>query len=166
MSPWRDFLCEEAVSFPQSVSFQDLGDPPSGDPFELNATDPLVAPPAGVTAYTPDQIHLQLAGGAMPFRVSTCMCHSMQHTGMLSAGRELVCCCAEGSPTSGSFWLTWSTGFYSFYQNQESPSYPTSTIYAPQTPDPASVSSVVGLLRVLQQQHDCKTLCSTGLRAP
>ena len=54
---------ERTVCCVQSVSFQDLGDPPSGGIFELNATDPLVAPPAGLTAFTPDQIHMTLAGG-------------------------------------------------------------------------------------------------------
>jgi hypothetical protein len=48
----------------QSVSFQDLGDPPSGISYELPATDPLVAPPAGQTQYTPDQIHTTLAEGS------------------------------------------------------------------------------------------------------
>jgi hypothetical protein len=51
---------------------------------------------------------------------------------------------AEGSPTAGgSVWVSWSTGNYSFYPNQQAPSYPTSTIYAPQFADPASYNAVV-----------------------
>ena len=56
--------------------------------------------------------------------------------------RMHACCRAEGSTTTGSAWLTWSTGFFSFVQNAQAPAYPTS-LYAPQTPDPASVASVV-----------------------
>ena len=51
---------------------------------------------------------------------------------------------AEGSATAGgSVWVSWSTGNYSFYPNQQAPSYPTSTIYAPQFADPASYNAVV-----------------------
>ena len=39
--------------------------------------------------------------------------------------------------------MSWSTGFYSFVQNQQAPYYPNATLYAPQFPDPASVESVV-----------------------
>lgn len=50
---------------------------------------------------------------------------------------------AEGNTSSGSVWVSWSTGLSSFFPNQEAPAYPSNTIYAPQTPDPASVASVV-----------------------
>ncbi len=30
--------------------------------FEIPATDPLVAPAPGLTQYTPDQVHVSLAG--------------------------------------------------------------------------------------------------------
>lgn len=54
----------------QSVSFLDLGQPGSGVAYELAATDPLVAPPAGLTPNTPDQIHLTLGGEArVPFPI-------------------------------------------------------------------------------------------------
>lgn len=46
----------------QSVSFIDLGSPSSGAIYELPETDPLVAPPAGLTQFTPDQIHVTLGG--------------------------------------------------------------------------------------------------------
>jgi hypothetical protein len=93
-----------------SISFQSLGDPPSGDPFEIPLTDPLVAR-SGTDLNAPDQIHVTMA---------------------------------EGSPTAGgSVWVSWSTGNYSFYPNQQAPSYPTSTIYAPQFADPASYNAVV-----------------------
>ena len=60
--------------------------------------------------------------------------------------RACACCAAEGSTTAGSVWLTWSTGAASFVQNLQAPAYPTNTLYAPQTPDPASVASVVSAL--------------------
>lgn len=53
----------------QQVSFIDLGSPASGGAFELSATDPLVAPPAGLTPNTPDQIHVTLGGeGLCPYK--------------------------------------------------------------------------------------------------
>lgn len=68
----------------QSVSFQDLGNPGSGAIYELNATDPLLAPPAGLTAFTPDQIHMTLAGGAHTWEA--CHVHAQcRHLGQCSA---------------------------------------------------------------------------------
>ena len=49
---------------------------------QLALTDPLVAPPAGLTAFTPDQIHITLGGGpsagspmslACAFSIRACM---------------------------------------------------------------------------------------------
>jgi predicted phosphodiesterase len=54
---------------PKSVSFIDLGQPAAGFIFEIPTSDPLVAPPAGLTQYTPDQIHVTL-GEAGSFWVS------------------------------------------------------------------------------------------------
>ena len=40
-------------------------------------------------------------------------------------------------------WVGWSTGNGTIYPNQQAPYYPNATLYAPQTPDPASYSATV-----------------------
>ena len=47
--------------------------------------------------------------------------------------------------------MSWSTGLSSFYPNLQAPLYPTSTIYAPKIPDPASVASTVRPSAALSQ---------------
>ena len=44
--------------------------------LQINTTDPLVAPPAGQTQYTPDQIHVTMAREhpATPARALACLC--------------------------------------------------------------------------------------------
>ncbi len=60
------------------------------------------------------------------------------------ADQHAVCAAAEGSPTAGgSIWVSWSTGFITFYPNLQAPSYPNATLYAPQFQDPTSVASIV-----------------------
>ncbi|EIE19892.1 Metallo-dependent phosphatase [Coccomyxa subellipsoidea C-169] len=93
-----------------SVSFIDLGSPSSGAIYELPETDPLVAPPAGLTQFTPDQIHVTLG---------------------------------EASDDGGSVWVSWATGLETFVTNPQAPAYPSNSVYAPQTPDPSSVASIV-----------------------
>ncbi len=46
----------------QSVSFGELFSPESGAIFELEFTNPLVAPAPGSTPFTPEQIHVTLGG--------------------------------------------------------------------------------------------------------
>ena len=46
----------------QSVSFGELFAPESGDIFELEFSNPLVAPAPGSTPFTPEQIHVTLGG--------------------------------------------------------------------------------------------------------
>ncbi|BDA42117.1 Purple acid phosphatase 15 [Coccomyxa sp. Obi] len=58
--PSLDYAPPGYTSGQKSVSFIDLGMPGSGAAYELSATDPLVAPPAGLTPNTPDQIHVTL----------------------------------------------------------------------------------------------------------
>ncbi|CAK0783896.1 hypothetical protein CVIRNUC_007096 [Coccomyxa viridis] len=43
----------------------------------------------------------------------------------------------------GTVWVGWSTGNGTIYPNQQAPYYPNATLYAPQTPDPASYSATV-----------------------
>ena len=40
-------------------------------------------------------------------------------------------------------WVGWSTGNGTIYPNQQAPYYPNATLYAPQTPDPASYTATV-----------------------
>ena len=62
----------------------------------------------------------------------------------MADGACSVRCAAEGSPTAGgSVWVSWSTGFITFYPNVQAPFYPNAPLYAPQFPDPASVASIV-----------------------
>ncbi|CAL8468194.1 g7733 [Coccomyxa elongata] len=58
--PSLDYAPPGYTSGQKQVSFIDLGMPASGSAFELAATNPLVAPPAGLTPNTPDQIHVTL----------------------------------------------------------------------------------------------------------
>ena len=55
--------------------------------------------------------------------------------------------CAESCLThhagSGTVVIGWSTGNGTIVNNLQAPYYPNATIYAPQTPDPASYNSTV-----------------------
>ena len=54
-------------------------------------------------------------------------------------GESCVIHCAG----SGTVVIGWSTGNGTIVNNKQAPYYPNATIYAPQTPDPASYNSTV-----------------------
>ncbi len=47
--------------------------------------------------------------------------------------------------------IGWSTGNGTIVNNKQAPYYPNATIYAPQTPDPASYNSTVSLVPMFAQ---------------
>ena len=60
---------------------------------------------------------------------------------MLCLVLKAECCAAEGT-----VWVGWSTGNGTIFANQQAPYYPNATLYAPQTPDPATYSASVSPL--------------------
>jgi len=114
---------DERTRAPQSVPYNVIFNGFNGPAEEIPSNNTLVAPPPGLGPYTPWSVHTELA---------------------------------EGS-TTGSVWVSWSSGLPSLVNNpaqvnQSLPGanpylddYPQAPTYAfrPQTPDPASVASVV-----------------------
>ena len=52
---------------------------------------------------------------------------------------------------AGTVVIGWSTGNGTIVNNKQAPYYPNATIYAPQTPDPASYNSTVGAVPMFAQ---------------
>jgi hypothetical protein len=114
---------DERARAPQSVPYNVIFNGFNGPSEEIPSNNTLVAPPPGLGPYTPWSVHTELA---------------------------------EGS-TTGSVWVSWSSGLPSLVNNpaqvnQSAPGanpylddYPQAPTYnfRPQTPDPASVASVV-----------------------
>lgn len=66
---------------------------------------------------------------------------SLLYMCVLSIARTVLRICATAG--AGTVVIGWSTGNGTIVKNQQAPYYPNATLYAPQTPDPASYNSTV-----------------------